>query len=104
MDAELLLADMEFFEDDNQENIDLKNSVIELYNARLDERIRRKKFVIERGLLDLKKVQKYERKKSKDEREIINSMKIFARFNTAQDHEKLVSSLLKEKLLREVIE
>ncbi len=55
MDAELLLADMEFFEEDTEENIQLKNSVIELYNARLDERIRRKKFVIERGLLDLKR-------------------------------------------------
>lgn len=56
MDAELLLADMEFFDDDNKDNTDLKTSVIELYNARLDERIRRKKFVIERGLLDLKRV------------------------------------------------
>ena len=86
MDAELLLADMEFFEEDTEEQIQLKNSVIELYNARLDERIRRKKFVIERGLLDLKRTQKYERKRSKEEREIINSMKIFARFNTEEDH------------------
>jgi transcriptional adapter 2-alpha len=78
--------------------------VIELYNARLDERIRRKKFVLERGLLDFKKTQKQERKKTKEEREIMNSMKIFARFNTAEDHEKLVNSLLKERLLREVIE
>ena len=78
--------------------------MIELYNARLDERIRRKKFVIERGLLDFKKIQKQERKKTKEEREIINAMKIFARFNTPEDHEKLVNSLLKERLLREVIE
>lgn len=78
--------------------------MIELYNARLDERIRRKKFVIERGLLDFKKIQKYERKKTKEEREIINTMKIFARFNSAEDHEKLVNSLIKERLLREVIE
>ena len=56
MDAELLLADMEFHDDDTPENVKLKESVIELYNARLDERIRRKKFVIERGLLDLKSV------------------------------------------------
>ena len=55
MDADLLLADMEFFDDDTQEDIQLKNEVIELYNARLDERIRRKKFVIERGILDYKK-------------------------------------------------
>ena len=104
MDAELLLADMEFFEDDTPQNIELKNSVIELYNARLDERIRRKKFVIERGLLDLKKVQKFERKKSKEEREIINQMKIFARFNTKEDHERLVESMMKERLLRETIQ
>jgi len=78
--------------------------VIELYNARLDERIRRKTFVIERGLLDFKKQQKYERKKTREEREIINTMKIFARFNSNEDHEKLVNSLIKERLLREVIE
>lgn len=104
MDAELLLADMEFFEDDTPENVELKNNVIELYNARLDERIRRKKFVIERGLLDMKKMQKYERKKSKEEREIINQMKIFARFNTEEGHHKLVTTLLKERLLKETIE
>jgi transcriptional adapter 2-alpha len=86
MDAELLLADMEFFEEDTEENILLKNSVIELYNARLDERIRRKKFVIDRGLLDLKRTQKKERKRSQEERDIINSMKIFARFNTEEEH------------------
>jgi len=104
MDAELLLADMEFFEEDTEESIKLKNSVIELYNARLDERIRRKKFVIERGLLDLKRQQRYERKRTKEERDIINSMKIFARFNTEEDHQKIVNNLIKERMLREVIE
>jgi transcriptional adapter 2-alpha len=82
----------------------LKNDVIELYNARIDERIRRKKFVLERGLLDFKRVQKQERKKTKEEREIINAMKIFARFNSQEEHEKLVNSLLKERMLREMIE
>ena len=55
MDADLLLADMELFDDDTPDDIKLKHDVIELYNARLDERIRRKKFVIERGILDYKK-------------------------------------------------
>ena len=103
MDAELLLADMEFNEDDTAENIELKNSVIELYNARLDERNRRKKFVIERGLLNLKQVQKFEQKRPKDEREIINRMKIFARFNSAKEHTDLVHSILRERLLHETI-
>jgi transcriptional adapter 2-alpha len=98
------LADLEFFEDESESDIKFKHEVIELYNARIDERIRRKKFVIERGLLDYKKNQKLERQKTKEEREIITAMKIFARFNTAEDHEKLVNSLIKERLLREVIE
>ena len=80
MDAELLLADMEFNDDDTPENVKLKENVIELYTARLDERIRRKKFVIERGLLDLKNLQRAERKYTKEEREIVNKCKIFARF------------------------
>lgn len=54
-DADHLLSDMEFCEDDTDMDIKLKEEVIQLYNARLDERIRRKKFVIERGLLDIKK-------------------------------------------------
>lgn len=103
-DADTLLADLEFFEKESESDIKIKQEVIELYNARLDERIRRKKFVIERGLLDYKKNQKLERNKTEPEKKIITAMKIFARFNTAEDHERLVNSLIKERLLREVIE
>lgn len=60
--------------------------------------------MIERGLIDFKRIQKQERKKTKEEREIINAMKIFARFNTPEEHERLVSSLIKERHLREIIE
>ena len=31
-------------------------------------------------------------------------MKIFARFNNEEDHQRLVQNLIKERLLREVIE
>ncbi len=103
-DADLLLADMEYFDDDTPEDIKLKNDVIELYNARLDERIKRKKFVIERNLLDIKKIQKQERKRTKEERDIINTMKIFARFQQPDEHERLVNSLIRERMLREVID
>jgi len=104
MDAALLLADMEFPDDESSENVRLKENVIELYNARLDERIRRKKFVIERGLLDLKSVQRTERKYSKEEREIVNKCKIFARFHTKEEHERFVNGLIKERALRDAIE
>jgi transcriptional adapter 2-alpha len=38
-----------------------------------------------------------ERKRSKEDRDIINSFKIFARFNTPQDHEKMVNNLVRER-------
>jgi transcriptional adapter 2-alpha len=61
------------------------------------------KFVIERGLLDLKKIQKQERKRPKEERDIINAMKPFARFSDKQEHERRVNNLLKEYRLRVLI-
>lgn len=54
-DAELLLAEMEFNDDDKPYEIEMKLKVLDIYNIRLDERIKRKKFVIERDLLNLKK-------------------------------------------------
>uniref|UniRef100_A0A7S3KAX6 Transcriptional adapter 2-alpha/beta-like domain-containing protein n=1 Tax=Euplotes crassus TaxID=5936 RepID=A0A7S3KAX6_EUPCR len=102
-EAETRICEMEFLEDDTDEEIELKFKVLEYYNARLDERIRRKKFVIDRGLLDIKKIQKQEKKLSKEERDIINCMKPFARFSSKQDHEKRVTNMLKEYKLRTLI-
>ena len=79
-DAETWVCEMEFSEDDPEDEVKLKLQVLEHYNARLDERNWRKKFVIEWNLLDLKKIQKNEWKLSKEERDIVNSMKIFAWF------------------------
>lgn len=89
-DAELLLAEMEFNEDDKDSELEMKYKLLELYNYRLEERIKRKRFVIERGLLDLKKQNALDKERSKEEKEIFNMMKVFSRFNTPEDHEKLV--------------
>jgi transcriptional adapter 2-alpha len=61
--------------------------------------------VLDRGILDIKRGSKAnEKKKTKEEREISNSLKIFARFNTQEDHDKMVNSIIKERQLREVID
>ena len=44
-DAELILADMEFSDEDHESERALKLKIIEIYNSKLDERERRKKFV-----------------------------------------------------------
>lgn len=101
-DAELLLADMEFFDDDKKEETELKYEILKLYNAKLDERIRRKKFVIERGLLDIKRQQQLDRKRSKEEREIYAQMRPFMRFcSSAEEFKQFVEGLIEERQLRQ---
>ncbi len=51
-DAELILAEMEFNDDDSENILNMKYEIIEIYNMRLDQRIRRKEFVIQHDLLD----------------------------------------------------
>ncbi len=103
-DAELLLADMEFFDEDKKSEEDLKYEILKLYNARLDERIRRKKFVIEKGLLDTKRQQQMERKRPKEEREIIAQMKPFMRFCEGDEFKQLVEGLIEERALHQRLE
>jgi transcriptional adapter 2-alpha len=91
-------------DDDKETEIQMKYQILQIYNARLDERIKRKKFVIERGLLDFNKQNALDKNRTKEEKEIYNLMKVFARFNTAEDHEKLVQGIIKEKQIRQRIE
>jgi len=78
--------------------------ILEIYNIRLDERIKRKNFVIERDMLDLKKQNLLDRVRTKEEKEIYNLLKVFARFNTPEEHEKLVQGIYKERMLKKKIE
>jgi transcriptional adapter 2-alpha len=103
-DAELLLADMEFFDDDKESEIELKYQILELYNARLEERIKRKQFAIERGLLDIKKQQNADKKRTKEEKEIHNRLKVFMRFLSQSNHEKFVNGFIEERQLRQRLE
>jgi transcriptional adapter 2-alpha len=59
----------------------MKFRLIDIYNQKLSERIRRKEFVISRGLLDLKDQIRLDRTRTKEEKEVYNMLKVFARFN-----------------------
>ncbi len=56
--------------------MEFKDLVMDMYNHRLDERIKRKKLLIDYNIL----LDQHKRKRSKDEKEIINNLRIFARF------------------------
>ncbi|CAD8064801.1 unnamed protein product [Paramecium sonneborni] len=103
-DAELLLAEMEFNDDDQPNEIEMKLKVLDIYNIRLDERLKRKNFVIERDLLNQNKQNNYDKQRTKEEKELHSLMKPFARFNDIDNHERIVQNLIKEKQLRAKIE
>lgn len=98
-DAEAVLAEMEFREDDTPREKELKLKVIEIYNSKLNARLERKKFIAERGLLYKKDL-----KRSKEEEEIARPLKVFARFQKAEEHEAFIQGLANELRMRKRIE
>ena len=88
---------MEFNENDSEMEIQMKYKILDIYNARLDERNKRKDFVIERDLLNTEKQDLLEEKRTEEEKKIYNLMKVLARFNKPEEHELLVQGLIKEK-------
>ncbi|KAG0282630.1 Transcriptional adapter ada2 [Linnemannia gamsii] len=102
-EAEQSVKDMLFSEEDAPEEVDLKLMVLEIYNAKLSKRLERRKFVFDRGFLEYKKNQTAEKKRSSKERELINSMRVFAQLQTPEDYDKFIDGLLKEMHLRERI-
>lgn len=100
-DAELILSDIEFRGDETPQERELKLKVLDIYNAKLDERILRKRVVIERGLADWRKVQQSGKKKSKEEADLRNLFRLLVRFNMAPDPEELVQLIFTERKLRQ---
>ena len=102
-DAEKLLQDMEFLPEDTADDRALKVKVLAIYNSRLDTREQRKNFCIDRGLLDYRKKHREQNKLPADERDLKNRMRLFARFQSPEEHEELVQDILKAKRLRKEI-
>lgn len=83
--------------------MELKMTVMDIYNTRLTQRAERKKVIFEHNLLDYKKISALEKKRTKEEREILNKTKPFARMMNRDDYQKFCSELIEEHHLRQAI-
>jgi transcriptional adapter 2-alpha len=83
--------------------VELKCTVMDIYNHKLTQRSQRKKVMFEHGLLDYRKNTNYEKKRTKDERELLNKPKPFARIMNRDDYEEFSEGLLQEHNLRQAI-
>lgn len=89
---------------EGSKEFDFNRYILEIYNKRIDERRKRKQFVIERGLLDLKKQTKATRGRSTEERELYNILKPFAVLHSESELEAIMQNMLKERTLRNRVE
>lgn len=99
-DAEASIAEIEFKETDTPGEEAAKLRLLEIYNKRLDERARRQSFILENGLLHVRRMQGTEKRRLPGEREKHAQMRVFARYQPPGSHEGLVEGLLLEGRLR----
>ncbi|KAL3147326.1 hypothetical protein ABBQ32_002810 [Trebouxia sp. C0010 RCD-2024] len=99
-EAEMIVADMEFKEDDTEEDVEEKVRVIEYYNTRLTERERRRHFVMDRKLINVRKQQNLDRRRSPAERELYARLKALARYLPQPEFEVLSDGIVTETRLR----
>jgi hypothetical protein len=102
-DAEQVVADMEFVPGEPVADKELKLKVLAIYNSKLDEREKRKQYILSRGLYNYRKNQLEEQKLPRDERDLIHRMRLFERFHTPEEHKVFIADLLKAKRLRKEI-
>lgn len=101
--AEDLVAFMQLPRNEHEADYNLCVKVIEAFEFKLQEREKRKKFVIERELLDYKRIQLLEKKKSKEERDLYSKLKPFARFCSQDEFNNVLQGFQTEKQLIEQI-
>ncbi|KAL1862012.1 Transcriptional adapter ada2 [Paecilomyces lecythidis] len=80
--------------------MELKMTVMEIYNSRLTARTERKKILFEHNLLEYRKNTAQEKKRTKEERDLLNKAKPFSRMMNHDDFEEFCKGLEYEHNLR----
>lgn len=102
-DAEISVKDMEFDQDladDNQEEVGLKLTLLDIYNSRLTRRSDRKRVMFEHGLLDYKKNQANEKRRAKEVRDLVAHTKPLARLQSQREYDLFIDGLVEEMNVR----
>lgn len=99
-EAEMSIKDIEFAFDEDQTEIDLKLTVLNIYNDKLARRIDRRRLIFEHNLLEYRKNQTNDKKRNRDERELVQQIRQYARLQNASSYEKFTENLVKELHIR----
>ncbi|KAF8475589.1 hypothetical protein BDZ91DRAFT_186179 [Kalaharituber pfeilii] len=83
--------------------VELKLIVMDIYNSKLTQRALRKRVLFEHGLLEYRKNQAIDKKRTKEERDLLNKSKPFARLMNKRDYEEFSEGLVREHTLRQAV-
>ncbi|KAF2221879.1 hypothetical protein BDZ85DRAFT_320180 [Elsinoe ampelina] len=83
--------------------MELKMTVMDIYNHRLTMRLERKKIIFEHNLLEYRKNTALDKKRTKDERDLSNKLKPFARMMGQKDFDLFAGGIEYEHNLRGAI-
>jgi len=100
----VFLSDMIINDDDSEVMKEIKGRILEIYNAKLLERYEKRKFVIENNIIDLKKVQAAERKRPKEDRDLMANFNVFMQLMPKPEFDEILNGLLEENATRRRIE
>lgn len=111
-DAEEVVQHMQFEPGDGinpvtgelEPEMELKMTMMEIYNAKLTARADRKRTIFGHNLLEYRKNTAWEKKKTKEERELFHKVKPFARTMNHEDFEEFYRGLEYEHNLRIAIQ
>ncbi|KAL3233850.1 Transcriptional adapter 2 [Nakaseomyces bracarensis] len=95
-EAEGPVKDMVFEPDDQPLDIELKFAILDIYSSRLTTRAEKKRLLFENKLMEYRKLQNVDKKRTKEAKELYNKIKAYARIMTAQDFEDFSKDILEE--------
>lgn len=99
-EAEKVVQDMVFDADEAQEDVELKLLILQIYNERLSLRAERKRLMIKDNLIDYKTNNAIDKKRTKDEKELYNRIKAYARVMSSEDFKEFSGNILGEFKIR----
>ncbi|ODQ81869.1 hypothetical protein BABINDRAFT_160099 [Babjeviella inositovora NRRL Y-12698] len=95
-EAEHTVKEMIFDPDDQPNDIDLKLTILDIYNSRLTTRAERKRIMLLNGLLEYRKNITLDKKRLKEEKEVLKKINAMIRVMTPADFEDFLRDILTE--------
>ena len=99
-DTEIEISHLEFNEEEKEKDLKIKMDILKDYNLILKEREQRKKFIFEKGLIDLRRQNRIESKLSKEEYNLLLFMRPFCRFYENSEFFDLFDGIVIEQQLK----